>query len=74
MHIWSDGDKALLEKAARNTGNYVDAEYRFEVERGATHWMPDQCPATIADLLLDWLGSHPIAAAGASPDFSPARE
>lgn len=60
MHVWSDGDKALLEKAARNTGKYVDAEYRFEVVHGATHWMPDQCPDTVADLLLDWFAHHPI--------------
>jgi pimeloyl-ACP methyl ester carboxylesterase len=74
MHIWSDGDKALLEKAARTTGNYVDAEYRFEIVRGATHWMPDQCPDTIADLLLDWLGSHPIAVDDARKGVSSARE
>ncbi len=60
MHVWSDGDKALLEKASRNTGGYVDAEYRFEVVRGATHWMPDQCPDTVADLLLEWFAQHPI--------------
>jgi pimeloyl-ACP methyl ester carboxylesterase len=59
MHVWSDGDKALLEKASRNTGKYVDAEYRFEVVRGVTHWMPDQCPDTVADLLLDWFAGHP---------------
>lgn len=60
MHVWSDGDKALLEKASRSTGKYVDAEYRFEIVRGASHWLPDQRPDTVADLLLDWLGSHPI--------------
>jgi pimeloyl-ACP methyl ester carboxylesterase len=60
MHVWSDGDKALLEKASRNTGKYVDAEYRFEVVHGATHWMPDQCADTVADLLLDWFACHPI--------------
>jgi hypothetical protein len=60
MHVWSDGDKALLEKASRRTGKYVDAEYRFEVVRGATHWMPDQCADTVADLLLDWFACHPI--------------
>lgn len=66
MHVWSDGDKALLERASRNTGKYVDAEYRFEVLRDVTHWIPDQCPDTVADLLLDWFANHPIDS-GASP-------
>lgn len=61
MHVWSDGDKALLEKASRNTGDYVDAEYRYEGLHGATHWMPDQHPDAIADLLLEWLGKHPLS-------------
>ena len=60
MHVWSDGDKALREKASRKTDEYVDAEYRFEVVHGATHWMPDQIPDTVADLLLDWFAHHPI--------------
>lgn len=60
MHVWSDGDTALLDKAARNTGHYVDAEYRFEVLHGATHWLPDQRPDEIADLVLEWIGKHPL--------------
>lgn len=60
MHVWSDGDKALLEKASRNTGHYVDAEYRFEVIRGATHWLPDQHSGEVADLLIEWFDKHPL--------------
>lgn len=60
LYIWSDGDKALLEKGALATGRHVAGEYRFEVVRGASHWMPDECPDRIADLLLDWFGGHPI--------------
>lgn len=63
LHVWSDGDKALLEKAAHTTGRYVRAEYRFEILQGATHWLPDQRPDDVADLLRDWLGAHTIAAA-----------
>lgn len=67
LYVWSDGDAALLETAARNTGNYVDAEYRFEIVRGATHWLPDQHPDLVAGLLTDWFGTHPIRGGQAPP-------
>jgi pimeloyl-ACP methyl ester carboxylesterase len=59
MYVWSDGDTALLEKGARDCGRYVSAEYRFEILHG-THWMLDEQPDAVADLLLEWLGAHPI--------------
>lgn len=58
MYIWSDGDAAVLEKGARLTGRYVGAEYRFETLSGS-HWMLDEQPDAVADLLLDWLTAHP---------------
>jgi pimeloyl-ACP methyl ester carboxylesterase len=67
LFIWSDGDKALLESGARDTANYVTADYQFEVVRGASHWMPDECPDRIADLLLKWFAAHPIQAAKERP-------
>jgi pimeloyl-ACP methyl ester carboxylesterase len=59
MYVWSDGDAALLEKSARNTGRYVSGEYRFETLHGS-HWMLDEQPDAVADLLLEWLAAHPI--------------
>lgn len=61
MYVWSDDDIALKEKGARLCGDYVDAEYRFEVLTGASHWLLDERPDTVADLLLDWVGAHPGA-------------
>ncbi len=58
MFIWSDSDKYMLESAARRCGDYVDGQYRFEVLHGASHWMPDEQPGVIADLLLDWFAQH----------------
>jgi pimeloyl-ACP methyl ester carboxylesterase len=60
MFIWSDQDTTCLEKSARNCAQYVSAEYRFEVLHGVSHWMLDECPDTVADLLLDWFASHPL--------------
>ena len=58
MYVWSDGDTALLEKGARDCGRYVSGEYRFEILHG-THWLLDEQPDAVADLLLDWLAAHP---------------
>lgn len=59
MFIWGDRDKYILEGAARRSGRYVTGHYRFEVLRGASHWMPDQSPDAVVDLLLDWFARHP---------------
>lgn len=60
MYVWSDDDIALKPKAAYNTAHYVDADYRFEVLPGVSHWIPDTEPDRLADLLLDWFAAHPI--------------
>ena len=58
LYVWSDDDIALKEKGARLCADYVVADYRFEVLEGASHWLLDEQPETVADLLLDWLGAH----------------
>jgi pimeloyl-ACP methyl ester carboxylesterase len=59
MYIWTDGDTALLEKGARDCERYVSGEYRFEILHGS-HWILDEQPGAVADLLTDWLAAHPI--------------
>lgn len=59
MFVWSDRDKYILESAARRSERYVTGHYRFEVLRGASHWMPDEQPDAVAELLLDWFALHP---------------
>ncbi len=61
MFIWSDGDIALREKGARATGDYVLGEYRFELLEGVSHWILDEQPDRMADLLVDWFAAHPAA-------------
>lgn len=60
LYVWSDQDTALVGKAAQNTGHYVSGEYRFETLRGVSHWIPDEKPDVLADLLLEWFAAHPI--------------
>lgn len=59
LYMWSDDDVALTEKPARNTARYVTGDYRFEILQGS-HWLPDQQPDAVADLLLAWFEAHPI--------------
>jgi pimeloyl-ACP methyl ester carboxylesterase len=59
MYVWSDEDVALKEKGARLCADYVAAEYRLEVLTGVSHWLLDDRPDTVADLLADWLAAHP---------------
>jgi pimeloyl-ACP methyl ester carboxylesterase len=61
MYVWSDGDRYLHSKAAHKSGDYVSGEYRFEILRGVSHWMPEEQPDTVADRLLEWFATHPSA-------------
>lgn len=60
LYVWSDRDIAITAKPARDTANYVSGPYRFETLRGASHWLPEEKPAEIADMLLQWFATHPV--------------
>jgi pimeloyl-ACP methyl ester carboxylesterase len=60
LYVWSDHDVALLPKSAHNTARYVTGEYRFEIMPGVSHWIPDEEPDKLADLLLEWFAAHPL--------------
>jgi pimeloyl-ACP methyl ester carboxylesterase len=53
LMIWSDGDKYILESAARRSERYVTQDFRFEVLSGS-HWLPDEQPDAVVALLVDW--------------------
>jgi pimeloyl-ACP methyl ester carboxylesterase len=52
-YVWSDGDAALGRRGAEATGRFVSAPYRFEVLRGVSHWIPDEAPDRLAELILN---------------------
>jgi pimeloyl-ACP methyl ester carboxylesterase len=60
LYVWSDHDVALLPKAAHATAQYVSGEYRFEILPGVSHWIPEEQPDKLADLLLGWFAAHPV--------------
>ncbi|GGQ85619.1 alpha/beta fold hydrolase [Couchioplanes azureus] len=53
LFLWSDGDRFISRAAAELCGRYVDAPYRFEVLRGASHWLPEEKPEQVAELLIE---------------------
>jgi pimeloyl-ACP methyl ester carboxylesterase len=59
MGVWSDGDPALGEKQMRDSGRYVQAEFRYERIEGADHWLQLTAPDRLNTLLLDYFGAKP---------------
>jgi pimeloyl-ACP methyl ester carboxylesterase len=59
MGVWSDGDPALGEKQMRDSGRYVQAEFRYERIEGADHWLQLTAPTRLNTLLLDYFGAKP---------------
>lgn len=58
LYVWSDDDIALKAKCARLCGDYVVADYRYEIFNGVSHWIVDERPDEVSDLLLDWIGNN----------------
>lgn len=52
-YIWSDADVALGRVGADLCEDYVTADYRFEIIEGASHWLPDEEPKRVADLIVE---------------------
>ena len=59
MHVFSDGDTFLTAEGAHACGRGVGVEYRFEMLHGVSHWIPDEEPGAVSDLLLEWFDAHP---------------
>lgn len=59
MYVWSDRDQALGREPAEATAQFVDGPYRFEVIEGIGHWVPEQAPERLNELLLDHLANYP---------------
>jgi pimeloyl-ACP methyl ester carboxylesterase len=61
LFVWSDNDVALKRKGAVNTEQYVDGPYTFEILPGISHWIPEEAPEVLADLLVTHLRRHPLS-------------
>ena len=59
LHLWSDGDPFLGEAATLATAAFVTGPYRLHVLEGVGHWIPEEAPETVAELLLSHLARFP---------------
>ncbi|MEJ2888314.1 alpha/beta fold hydrolase [Actinomycetospora aeridis] len=57
MLVWSDGDVAISRVSVDATPRWVTGPYRLEVLHGVSHWIPDETPDRLADLVLEHLGT-----------------
>ncbi len=53
LYVWSTEDVALTRAGAELAGEYVDGPYRFVVLEGVSHWIPDERPAELAQLIAE---------------------
>ena len=52
-YVWSDRDAAIGRRAAEATQRFVDGPYQFELLTGISHWIPDQVPDQLAEIILE---------------------
>lgn len=57
LFIWGDRDRYTIRPAALAGARHVSAPYRFEIVRGASHWLPTAAADRIAPALLGHLAS-----------------
>ncbi|MFC7545363.1 alpha/beta fold hydrolase [Plantactinospora sp. GCM10030261] len=57
-YVWSDGDVAIGRTAATACAAQVAGDYRFVALRGVSHWIPDEAPAALAEVILDRVGGR----------------
>ncbi len=57
MLVWSDGDTAISRAAVDGNAAWMTGPYRLEILPGVSHWIPDEVPDILADLVLDHMGS-----------------
>ncbi len=54
LGIYSDGDRYLAKAQMTDSAAYVDAPFRFELVKGAGHWLQIDAPDQVNALLLDF--------------------
>lgn len=57
-YIWSTDDIALRRRGAELCEAFVDADYRFIVLEGVSHWIPDEDPGAVVGAVLERI-RHP---------------
>jgi len=59
LYIWGEADDTVGRAAAEGTRDFVTADYQFATLPGVSHFVADQAPARVDELLLAHLAAHP---------------
>ena len=59
LYVWGDADDTVGRAAAEGTRDFVSGPYRFEILPGAGHFLAEQAPERLTELLLAHLAAHP---------------
>jgi pimeloyl-ACP methyl ester carboxylesterase len=57
LYVWSTGDGAIGRAAAEATSACVAGRFTFEVLEGVSHWIPEDAPERLSELLLEHLAT-----------------
>ena len=49
--VWSDGDDFIDRRSVDLTERFVTADYRLELMPGNSHWIPNESPAELAEII-----------------------
>jgi pimeloyl-ACP methyl ester carboxylesterase len=58
LMVWSDGDVAIDRAGPAASGRWVTGPYRFETLPGVSHWIPDEAPGALAELVVEHIGGR----------------
>jgi pimeloyl-ACP methyl ester carboxylesterase len=64
--VWSDGDMALGRRMADLTEEHVNGPYEFVELAGASHWIPEERPAELAEAIISRARSAATGSAATS--------
>ena len=59
LQVHGSLDPLVLPESAAGSGAYVDAAYTFQLLHGAGHFLPEERPDEVAELVLAWLRTLP---------------
>lgn len=53
LHVWGEQDAALSRRGAELTERHVSGPYQLRVMPGVGHWIPEQSPGALAQLVME---------------------
>lgn len=56
-YVWSDKDGIVTLLPALRTADWVSADYELVALKGISHWIPEQAPDALAEVILRRIGS-----------------